>query len=165
MDLASFLNAKQIKDIARIISEAELLTSGEIRLHLEEKCKIETEVRALEVFYSLNMGNTKLKNAVLLYISYGDQKFAICGDEGIHKNVSNRFWKSLRNSLKRAFEKKDFLCAELQNKDTKLFHDFDEATWAEVLGSEILNVSNLEDEEICATIFWHLTMNSFEPNK
>ena len=63
------------------------------------------------------------------------------------------------------FEKKDFLCAELQNKDTKLFHDFDEATWAEVLGSEILNVSNLEDEEICATIFWHLTMNSFEPNK
>ena len=108
MDLASFLNPKQIKDIARIISEAELLTSGEIRLHLEEKCKIETEARALEVFYSLNMGNTKLKNAVLLYISYGDQKFAICGDEGIHKNVSNRFWKSLKNSLKRSFEKKDF---------------------------------------------------------
>ena len=79
MDLASFLNAKQIKDLARIISEAELLTSGEIRLHLEEKCEIETEARALEVFYSLNMGNTKLKNAVLLYISYGDQKFAICG--------------------------------------------------------------------------------------
>ena len=43
MDLASFLNAKQIKDLARIISEAELLTSGEIRLHLEEKCEIETE--------------------------------------------------------------------------------------------------------------------------
>ena len=40
MDLASFLNAKQIKDLARIISEAELLTSGEIRLHLEEKCEI-----------------------------------------------------------------------------------------------------------------------------
>ena len=107
MDLASFLNAKQIKDLARIISEAELLTSGEIRLHLEEKCEIETEARALEVFYSLNMGNTKLKNAVLLYISYGDQKFAICGDEGIHKYVSNRFWKSLKNSLKRAFGKKD----------------------------------------------------------
>ena len=108
MDLASFLNAKQIKDLARIISEAELLTSGEIRLHLEEKCEIETEARALEVFYCLNMGNTKLKNAVLLYISYGDQKFAICGDEGIHKYVSNRFWKSLKNSLKRAFAKKDF---------------------------------------------------------
>ena len=46
MDLASFLNAKQIKDLARVISEAELLTSGEIRLHLEEKCEIETEARA-----------------------------------------------------------------------------------------------------------------------
>ena len=108
MDLDSFLNEKEVKDLASIISEAELLTSGEIRLHLEEKCNIDTQARALEVFYSLNMGNTKLKNAVLIYISYGDQKFAICGDEGIHENVSNRFWKSLRNSLRRSFEKKDF---------------------------------------------------------
>ena len=108
MELDSFLNEKEVKDLAAIISEAELLTSGEIRLHLEEKCNIDTQARALEVFYSLNMGNTKLKNAVLIYISYGDQKFAICGDEGIHENVSNRFWKSLRNSLRRSFEKKDF---------------------------------------------------------
>ena len=108
MDLDSFLNEKEVKDLASIISEAELLTSGEIRLHLEENCNIDTQARALEVFYSLNMGNTKLKNAVLIYISYGDQKFAICGDEGIHENVSNRFWKSLRNSLRRSFEKKDF---------------------------------------------------------
>ena len=108
MDLDSFLNEKEVKDLAAIISEAELLTSGEIRLHLEEKCNIDTQARALEVFYSLNMGNTKLKNAVLIYISYGDQKFAICGDEGIHENVSNRFWKSLRNSLRRSFEKKYF---------------------------------------------------------
>ena len=108
MDLDSFLNEKEVKDLAAIISEAELLTSGEIRLHLEEKCNIDTQARALEVFYSLNMGNTKLKNAVLIYISYGDQKFAICGDEGIHENVSNRFWKSLRNSLRRSFQKKDF---------------------------------------------------------
>ena len=108
MDLDSFLKNKEVKDLDTIISEAELLTAGEIRLHLEEKCNIDTQARALEVFYSLNMGNTKLKNAVLIYISYGDQKFAICGDEGIHENVSNRFWKSLRNSLRRSFEKKDF---------------------------------------------------------
>jgi len=108
MDLESFLNEKEIKDLAVIISKAELLTSGEIRLHLEEKCQIDTETRALEVFCSLNMGKTRLKNAVLIYISYGDQKFAICGDKGIHENVSNRFWKSLRNSLRRSFEKKDF---------------------------------------------------------
>ena len=108
MDLESFLNEKEIKDLAVIISKAELLTSGEIRLHLEEKCQMDTETRALEVFCSLNMGKTRLKNAVLIYISYGDQKFAICGDKGIHENVSNRFWKSLRNSLRRSFEKKDF---------------------------------------------------------
>ena len=49
MNLESFLNEKEIKDLAVIISKAELLTSGEIRLHLEEKCQIDTETRALEV--------------------------------------------------------------------------------------------------------------------
>ena len=108
MDLSSFLDNNHIKDLSKVISQAELLTSGEIRLHLESKCEIETESRAIEVFEALGMGNTELRNAVLIYISYGDQKFAICGDKGIHEKVSNRFWKSLRNSLKRSFEKQDF---------------------------------------------------------
>ena len=90
MDLSSFLDNNQIKDLSKVISQAELLTSGEIRLHLERKCEIETESRAIEVFEALGMGNTELRNAVLIYISYGDQKFAICGDKGIHEKVSNQ---------------------------------------------------------------------------
>ena len=66
MNLESILKEKERKDLAVITSKAELLTSGEIRLHLEEKCQIDTETRALEVFCSLNMGKTRLKNAVHL---------------------------------------------------------------------------------------------------
>lgn len=108
MELSAFLKDEEIEDLSKVISKAELLTSGEIRLHLEKECKINTEDRAIEVFEALEMGKTKLKNGILIYISYGDQKFAICGDQGIHEKVSNRFWKSLKNGLIRSFKSKTF---------------------------------------------------------
>ena len=80
MELASFLSQEQIQELAVVISKAELLTSGEIRLHLEEKCTIDAQARAVEVFETLGMEQTNLNNGVLIYISYGDQKFALCGD-------------------------------------------------------------------------------------
>ena len=97
MELASFLSQAQIQELAAVISKAELLTSGEIRLHLEEKCTIDTQVRAVEVFEALGMEQTNLRNGILIYISYGDQKLALCGDKGIHQNLSKRF------TLKRIF--------------------------------------------------------------
>lgn len=63
------------------------------------------------------------------------------------------------------FQSEDFPCAELRDTKSKLFHNFNEASWQEVLGSNIVNSSSLSDEEVCATIFWFLTMNSFKPNK
>ena len=108
MELKNLLSKPQIKEISSDISKAEMLTSGEIRLHLEEECGGNVESRALEVFYKLKMNKTEHQNGVLLYISYKDQKFAICGDRGIHEKVPQRFWKSLRNSLQRAFKKGKF---------------------------------------------------------
>ncbi len=108
MELASFLSQEQIQELVVVISKAELLTSGEIRLHLEEKCTIDAQARAVEVFETLGMEHTNLNNGVLIYISYGDQKFALCGDKGIHKNLSKRFWTSLGNGLRRAFKNQDY---------------------------------------------------------
>ena len=108
MELASFLSQAQIQELAAVISKAELLTSGEIRLHLEEKCTIDTQVRAVEVFEALGMEQTNLRNGILIYISYGDQKLALCGDKGIHQNLSKRFWTSLGNGLRRAFKNQDY---------------------------------------------------------
>ena len=108
MELKNLLSKPQIKEISSVISKAEMLTSGEIRLHLEEECGGNVESRALEVFYKLKMNKTELQNGVLLYISYKDQKFAICGDKGIHEKVPKRFWKSIRNALQRAFKKGKF---------------------------------------------------------
>ena len=70
MELKNLLSKPQIKEISSVISKAEMLTSGEIRLHLEEECGGNVESRALEVFYKLKMNKTELQNGVLLYISY-----------------------------------------------------------------------------------------------
>jgi len=63
------------------------------------------------------------------------------------------------------FQSEGFPCAELRDVKSKLFYSFNEVSWREVLGSNIVNSSSLSDEEVCSTIFWFLTMNSFDPNK
>ena len=56
------------------------------------------------------------------------------------------------------------LWSELQHKETKLFYNIDDISWEEVLGSQIVNKAEATDREVCANIFWHLTMNSFFQN-
>ncbi|MBD3723380.1 MAG: TPM domain-containing protein [Flavobacteriaceae bacterium] len=87
-----FLTKAEEQDIVQAIVEAEKNTSGEIRVHLEEHSDKDPLARAQEVFFSLNMQNTKARNGVLIYISVQDKKLAILGDEGINNLVETDFW-------------------------------------------------------------------------
>ena len=72
---------------------AERLTSGEIRLFVENRCEyVDPMDRAREAFLSLGMDKTRQRNAVLLYIALRDHQFAILGDQGIHDKVGADFW-------------------------------------------------------------------------
>ena len=64
------------------IAQAEKATSGEIRVHLEEKCGDDVIKRATQIFAKLNMHKTELKNGVLIYLAVKDKKFAITGEIG-----------------------------------------------------------------------------------
>ena len=92
------MNAKEIftaevqKQVVDAIEQAELNTSGEIRVHVEDECKDEVLDRAALVFGKLNMEKTELRNGVLFYLAVQDRKFAILGDEGIDQKVSDSFW-------------------------------------------------------------------------
>ncbi len=46
-DIANFFSSEEQKKIVEAIKQAELNTSGEIRLHLENRCKIDVLDRAL----------------------------------------------------------------------------------------------------------------------
>lgn len=90
--------------IVQAIQEAEKNTSGEIRVHLENHCKIDVLDRASEVFGTLKMHETKLRNGVLFYLAMKDHQFAILGDSGINQLVPEHFWEEIRDFMVAKFK-------------------------------------------------------------
>ena len=87
MSARLFFTKEEQQNIVAAIKEAELNTSGEIRVHIENHCKEEALERAAEVFYDLKMNHTAARNGILFYLAVKDRKFAIIGDVGINKEV------------------------------------------------------------------------------
>ncbi len=85
--------------IENAISQAELRTSGEIRVFVEEKVKGEILDRAAHVFEKLEMHETDLRNGVLFYLALSEQKFAILGDVGINIKVEVGFWDHIKTEM------------------------------------------------------------------
>ncbi len=90
------------------IRQAEIKTSGEIRVHLEAKANKAPLERAKEVFHLLKMDNTKEENGVLLYVAVQEKTFAIYGDRGIDRAVPKGFWTSTKDIMEAAFKRGDF---------------------------------------------------------
>ncbi len=90
-----FLNANEQRKVVEAITSAELKTSGEIRVHLENFC-FGDELKAAErVFRKLKMYETRERNGVLIYIATMSHKIAVAGDEGIHQKLGTEFWQKL----------------------------------------------------------------------
>ena len=108
MDIKTFLTKEQQDQITGAIAEAEKKTSGEIRVHLEKKCKNSPEKRAIEIFNQLKMFSTAQRNGSLIYIAIEDRKFAVIGDKGINEIVPENFWDSIRDQMILNFSKNDY---------------------------------------------------------
>ena len=85
--------------IVDAIREAELNTSGEIRVHIENSCKGEALDQAAYIFKKLNMTETEQRNGVLFYLAVGNKKFAILGDAGINEKAPEDFWDEIKNTV------------------------------------------------------------------
>ena len=97
MATSSFLSDQEQANVLAAISDAESHTSGEIRLHLESRCRGDVLDRAAMVFETLAMHKTVLRNGVLFYLATEDRKFAILGDGGINAVVSEGFWNEVKD--------------------------------------------------------------------
>ncbi len=107
--MAKFLSKEEEKTIISAVKEAEINTSGEVRVHLEPRCKAEDPItRAIEVFAELGMHETEQKNGVIIYIATKDHKMAIWGDEGIHSKVGQQFWNEELELMKKYFQADDY---------------------------------------------------------
>ena len=96
------------KQVVAAIETAELSTSGEVRVHLDDKCKGEVLDRAAYVFEKLEMHKTEQRNGVLFYLAVEDKKFAILGDAGINQKVPDNFWEEIKSEVIVNFKNGDF---------------------------------------------------------
>ena len=103
-----FLTPQEEQEIVAAIALAEKQTSGEIRVHLEEKSDLEPMERAKEVFFQLNMQQTEARNGVLFYVAVSNKKFAVLGDERINNVVEPNFWESTKEALINQFKNRKF---------------------------------------------------------
>jgi uncharacterized membrane protein len=108
MKAADFFTTEQKKQITDAIKQAELNTSGEIRVHFETTCKIDVLDRAAQVFDALKMQKTALRNGVLFYLAIENKQFAILGDAGINQKVPENFWEQIKETMLTHFKKGDF---------------------------------------------------------
>lgn len=104
----NFFTKAQQEDIRQAIMNAELDTSGEIRVHIENTCKGDALDRALEVFSKLEMEKTESRNGVLIYLAIKNRKFAVLGDIGIHKVVTENYWDNIKNKMLNHFRENQF---------------------------------------------------------
>ena len=92
-----FFSEQEQTDIVCAIRDAEMQTSGEVRVHIEDTCPQEVLDRAASVFETLELHKTELRNSVLFYLSVQDHKFAVIGDVGINLRVPEHFWEEVKD--------------------------------------------------------------------
>ncbi len=105
---ADFFTREEIEKIKLAIEQAEKLTSGEIRVHIENTCKGDVLDRAATLFDKLDMAKTELRNGVLFYIAVKSHKLAILGDLGINANVPQNFWQSVKDIMVDHFRNNEY---------------------------------------------------------
>jgi len=109
MKAKDFFTQEELNKIVESIEKAELETSGEIRFHMESKCKGDAISRAIQVFKNLKMHNNELHNGTLIYLATVDKKFAIVGDKGINEKVPKNFWQDVKDEMAENFKNNEFV--------------------------------------------------------
>jgi uncharacterized membrane protein len=97
--------AEDFTAMADAVRQAEAATSAEIRVHLERRVhrwpgqRPDALRRAVTVFAHLGMHLTAQRHGVLIYLAVEDRKLAIVGDEGIHRQVGDTYWETVRDLM------------------------------------------------------------------
>ena len=99
----NFFSKEEQLEIKKAILNAELDTSGEIRVHIESECKGDVLDRTSYLFNKLGMNKTELHNGVLFYLAINSKKFAIIGDKGINQEVPENFWQEIKEMMSDKF--------------------------------------------------------------
>ena len=109
MRTREFLSKLEHDRIIKAIREAESKTSGEIRVLIQRgKLNSDPLVAAQKKFHRLGMHKTRERNAVLIFVAPRVHKFAVVGDDAIHKKCGNEFWQGVAEGMRTHFQNEKF---------------------------------------------------------
>jgi len=105
-----FFSAEENEKIVSAIRDAEMQTSGELRIFVEARCRyVDPLDRAEELFRKLEMDKTEFRNGVLFYLAVKDRQLAIFADEGIHNATGSAHWKNAVQQIISVFSKESII--------------------------------------------------------
>ena len=90
-------------DVLAAVRRAEFGTSGEVRVHVEARCKGDALDRARALFGSMCMGDTRGDTGVLLYVAARSHKAAVWAGAGVHGAGDEKFWQSVIDRVTAAY--------------------------------------------------------------
>jgi uncharacterized membrane protein len=128
------LTPQQEALLVEAIRQAELATSGEIRVHLEEECRTPDPMdRAHQVFCELGMHRTAQRNGVLFYVAWASRQFAVIGDAGINAAVPDDFWEQTKEMVLGHFRRQQYVQGlqqgvQLAGEQLRRYFPYDAAT-------------------------------------
>ena len=94
--------------IVAAIRDAELKTTGQIRVRISPK-HIDDPVPAAQAeFLRQGLQNSPEQNAVLIFVAPRAHKFAIFGGEAVHAQCGDAFWRELVEAMAAYFRRSEF---------------------------------------------------------
>jgi uncharacterized membrane protein len=85
--------------VVQAIRDAERGSSGEVRVHLAERCDGDPVLRARDAFVQLGMMKTKADTGVLLFVAPDARKAAVYAGKGLYGADAPRFWQRVVDAV------------------------------------------------------------------
>src|SRR6188768_2976482 len=102
--------AQLLESIEAAIKAAEARTSGEIRFVVETALEphevwagLTPRERAMQTFSDLHIGNTELRNGVLVYVLLADRDVEIVADRGAAERIGQADWEGVCRAMEAHF--------------------------------------------------------------
>ncbi len=121
------LNEQEQERVHAAIRAAELRTSGEIRVHIDDSIVDEVMDHAAFIFQELDMHRTAERNGVLIYVSAAQRRAAVIGDAGINSKLPHGYWNATLGVVLDRFREgryADGLCAGIERLAEQLEQHF-----------------------------------------
>jgi uncharacterized membrane protein len=103
-----FLKAIDHDRIVSAIAAAEKRTSGQIRVYVSHRKRVNALEFANRRFLKLKMDRTPFRNAVMIFLAPRTHKFAVVGDVAVHAKCGDGFWRSVIAAMEPLLKRGDF---------------------------------------------------------